>query len=230
MPQKTQLGQKVAQWSTSAKAEFKSDMESLAKLPPRVLHNLVDKIAKTYPACNPTELAALEAEASSTADPQVFADAVAVFTYLWDNIDGESPADVAADFEALGLLSHESSGMVTDLLASAEPFRETARVESSYIRIGAALFVGIRGTVDLRLRFHKTDDDFMIGAPPAKLIGSQAVVMANLTINDPGNQERVIPFLMDENDINSLKRFIRHMEAELALSKELIKAPERNEP
>jgi hypothetical protein len=156
MPQKTQLGRKVELWSATAKSEFKADLESLLELPPETLHNLAYKIAKTFPACNPTELAALEAEQSSGADPRVLADAVSVFTYLWDNVDGEPPADVTSDFESLGLLSHEASGVITNLLESAEPFRATARVESSYIRIGAPLFVGIRGVVDLRLRFHNT--------------------------------------------------------------------------
>jgi hypothetical protein len=83
MPQ-TKLGHRMADWSESAKADFKADLEKVIKLPPEMLRPVVYKIAKTHPACNPIELAALEAEQSSIADPQALTDAVSVFTYRWE--------------------------------------------------------------------------------------------------------------------------------------------------
>jgi hypothetical protein len=148
---------------------------------------------------------------------------ISVFTYIWENIDGESPQDVTADLTSLGLLSKDGARMLTDLLVSAEPFRETAKVASDYLRVGSALFATIRGTVDLRLRFHKTEEDFTSGKPPTELVAAQQVVLANLTISEPDGKETVVSFLMDDNDLSYMKRFVRHMERELELSKGLLK-------
>lgn len=225
MPE-TQLGQRVAGWSASAKEEFRADLDKLTKLPPNVLRSVIDKFAKTHPACNPVELAALEAEQSAIADPQALTDAVSAFSYIWENMDGESPQAVTADLKSNGLLTNDTAGILLELLTSAEPFRETAKVKSSYIRIGAPLFASVRGAVDLRLRFHKKDEEFVIGVPPKELVGAQQVVMVDLVLNENGNHERTISFLMDENDLGYMKRFVRNMERELELSKGLLKAAE----
>ena len=79
-----ETGHRMADWSESAKADFKADLEKVIKLPPDMLRPVVYKIAKTHPACNPIELAALEAEQSSIADPQALTDAISVFTYIWE--------------------------------------------------------------------------------------------------------------------------------------------------
>ncbi len=218
----------MATWSEEAKEEFRADLEKVPKLPAKVLRSVLHKIAKTYPACNSVELAALEAEQSAI-DPQTLTDAVSVFTYVWENGEGESPKAVIADLESLGLLSKDAMPIVTELLTSTEPFRETAIVESSYIRIGAPLFATIRGAVDLRLRFHKTDIEFTIGVPPTKLLGTMALFMVNLTLAQPGDKESVISFVMDENDLNYMKRFVNHMERELELSKGLLKSLSKGE-
>src|SRR5260370_2554658 len=157
MPQ-TQLGQRIAEGSANSRAEVKADLDKLTKLPAPILHPVVYKIAKTHPACNPLELAALEAEQTGIADPQALSDAVSVFTYIWENMDGESPQAVTADLESLGLLSKDGARILTELLVSAEPFRETAKVEASYLRIGSPLFAAIHGAVDLRLRSPTTND------------------------------------------------------------------------
>ena len=72
---------------------------------------------------------------------------MAVFGYIWENIDGESSQAVIADLSSLGLLSKETVPILTDLLAAADPFREPAKVAANYLRVGSALFVTLRGTV-----------------------------------------------------------------------------------
>lgn len=115
---KTKLGQKVEGWSTSAKDEFRIDLDKLTEVPPDVLHALVDKIAKTYPACNTAELAALEAEQHDVPDSRALSDFSAAFVYLWENIDGEPSQAVMADLSSLGLVSNATARALTDLLAS----------------------------------------------------------------------------------------------------------------
>lgn len=88
-------------------------------------------------------------------------------------------------------------------------------------------FVNIRGTVDYRLRFHDTRDKFLAGRLPKQIFGAQQVIMANLAVSDPDGEERVVPFVMDENDLAYLKKFVRNMERELELSKDLIKVREK---
>lgn len=222
MPE-TKLGKQMVTWSADAKKEFAADLNKVTKLPSNVLQTVLNKIAKTYPACNAPELAALEAEQSGI-DQQTLTDAVSVFTYIWQNAEGESAKAITADLESLGLVTKAAMPFVADLLTSAEPLRETAIVESSYIRIGAPLFVGIRGTVDLRLRFHNTDNEFSIGVPPTKLLGAKPVIMVNLTTTAPGNKDRIVSFVMDENDLNYMKRFVKHMERELELSNDVLKS------
>jgi hypothetical protein len=225
MPE-TKLGQKFLGWSSSSKAEFKTDLDKLTKVPFNVLRTVVDKIARTYPACNVLELVALEAEQHVT-NAQDLSDSMAVFGYIWDNIDGESSEAVIADLSSLGLLSKQTEPILADLLAAADPFREPAKVAANYLRVGSALFVGIRGTVDFRLRFHKTYDDFSSGKLPTELVGAQQVIMTSLVISQPDGEETVVPFLMDDNDLLYMKKFVRNMERELELSKDLIKSPEQ---
>lgn len=226
MPE-TKLGQKVVGWSPSAKTEFKTDLDKLTKVPLKVLRTVVDKIARTYPACNVLELVALEAEQHAVPNPQDLSDSMAVFGYIWENIDGESSQAVIADLSSLGLLSKETVPILTDLLAAADPFREPAKVAANYLRVGSALFVTLRGTVDFRLRFHKTFDDFSTGKLPTELVGAQQVIMATLIVSQPDGEETAIPFLMDDNDLLYMKKFVRNMERELELSKDLLKSPEQ---
>ena len=131
------------------------------------------------------------------------------------------------DFVPLGLLSADSSPMIAEMFASTEPFRETAKIDSMYVRIGTPLFVSIRGTVDIRLRFHKTENDFLVGTSPVGLLGTQYVMLENLTIKNTNTSNKAISLLIDENDLNSLKRFVTHMERELELSKNFLKERER---
>lgn len=228
MQLRTQLGKRIEGWSASSQTQLRTDLDSVTKVPIPVLRSVVEKVVKIYPACNVIELAALEAERSSLPDSEIFLAAISSFTYIWENIyPSESPASVAEDLIALGVLSGGAATVLKDLLKAAEPFREAAKVASDYIRVGSPLFVGIRGTVDIRLRFHKTADEFAAGNLPSALVGSQQVIMANLTINQPDGEEAVVSFLMDENDLNYMKRFVRNMERELELSKGLLSRAEK---
>ncbi len=56
-----------------------------------------------------------------------------------------------------------------------------------------------------------------------------ALFMVNLTLAQPGDKESVISFVMDENDLNYMKRFVNHMERELELSKGLLKSLSKGE-
>lgn len=93
----TELGKKVEGWSASGREELKNDLEKLVKVPIEALRSVVDKIAKTHPACNTLELAAFEAEQRGISNPEQLTDSVSVWTYIWENIDGESPQAFAAD-------------------------------------------------------------------------------------------------------------------------------------
>jgi hypothetical protein len=223
MPQ-TQLGQKIEGWSAGSKEEFKNDLNKLATVPLDALRTVVDKIAKTHPSCNVLELAALEVEQRNVSDLHELSDAISVWTYIWENISSESPQAVSADLVSLGLVSAPAAGILTELLTEAEPFRETARVTSRYIRVGAPLFVGLRGTVDIRCRFHKTEEDFTHGKSPSELVDVHQVILVNLELHTQDDEETVISFLMDENDLSYMKRFVRNMERELELSKGLLKS------
>jgi hypothetical protein len=92
--------------------------------------------------------------------------------------------------------------------------------------MGSTLFVGLRGTIDLRLRFHKTEDEFLGGKLPTNVAGAQAVIMANLSVSEPDGTEAVIAFLMDENDLSYMKKFVRNMERELKIGKSMVNALE----
>ncbi len=225
MPQ-TELGRRVEGWSTGAKEELKADSAKLTKVPLEALRSVIDKIAKTHPACNAVELTTLEAEQRGV-DTQTLNDAVSVWVYLWSNSDGESPQAVTADLISLGLVSNVVGGLLTELLISAEPFRETARAASKNLRIGAPLFTDIHGTVDIRCRFHKTEEAIVNLQFPSELVDAQQVIMANLTIRNPDDEEAVVSFLMDEADLSYMKRFVRNMEKELELSKGLLAQSKR---
>jgi hypothetical protein len=227
MPPQTQLGTKVAEMSASAKDDLKGDLDKLAQVPVDVLRTMAYKIAKTLPACNVIELAAVFAEQHSVSDPQALSDAASVFSYILTNIEDDSPQTLIADLVSLGLLSGKTARILGELLGTAAPLRETANVVSSYLRIGAPLFVGMRGTVDLRLRFHKTDEELGASATPTKLYEAHPVVLVNLTTTDATNEEHAVCFLMDENDLSYMKRFVKNMERELELSKTLLMPSEQ---
>jgi hypothetical protein len=218
---KTKLGEEVMEWSAASKEELKTDLGKLTKLPIDVLRAVAVKVAKNYPACNPYELAAVEAEQQGAQNPQDLADGISAFAYLWDDGEGESAEAIASDFVSMGLLSKDAVSILLDLWASAEPFRATAKVISKYTQIGSPLYVVLRGTVDIRLRFHKTFDEFLSGKLPTELVGTQQVIMANLTLKQPDGGEVTTSFLMDEDDLRYMKKFVRNMERELELSKGL---------
>jgi hypothetical protein len=219
----TALGARIEAWSANSKSELKSDLSRLSKFPPDLLWSILVKVAKTYPACNTSELAALEAEERGIKEAQELYDVISVWTYIWENSDGESPQEITADLIALELLSKQDAEVLFELLTKAAPFRQTAEVMASYLHVGAPLFVGLRGVVDVRCRFHRTDEEFFASGPPSELVDTFPVVLANLTINAPGDKETVVSFLMDENDLSYMKRFVRQMEKELELTKSLLK-------
>jgi hypothetical protein len=220
MPQ-TRLGRTAEEWSPAAKEEFKNDAAKLAQVPLEALRSVIQKIAKTHPACNAVELSALEAERHG-ANPEDLNDAVSTWVYLWASIGGESPQAVIADFASLGLVSEATGKLLTELLVSSEPLREAAGAASMYLMIGAPLFADIRGTVDIRCRFHKTEDALGSAQFPSELVDAQQVIMANLTLRRQNNEEQVVSFLMDETDLSYLKRFVRNIEKELELTKGLL--------
>lgn len=222
----TQLGKKIEDWSASSKAEFKNDLNKLTKVPLETLRPLARQVARTYPCCNVFELAALEAEQRGLPDPQELSDVLSAWTFVWENIDGESPQAIAGDLVALGLASDPVARILHELIVEAEPFRETAKVVASYLKIGSPLFVGLRGTVDIRCRFHKKDEDFTNTRRPTELVGVQQLIMANLTIHNLDDEESVISFVMDENDLAYMKRFVINMEKELELSRSLAESTE----
>jgi hypothetical protein len=221
---KTKLGQKVEGWSARAKEEFRADLDKMTRVPSVVVRSLVDKIAKTSPACNTVELAAFEAEQHSVPDRQAVSDFVAAFTFLWNNSSGESYNDVLSDLSSQGLVSNSTAEALAELLKSAAPFREAAEVAADHLRVGSTLFVSLRGTVDVRLRFHETQNEFLAGTLPKKVFGAQEVIMASLTISEPDGEEKVIGFLMDENDLNFMKKFVRNMEQEFELCRGIVKS------
>jgi hypothetical protein len=223
----TRLGRNAEGWTATAKVEFKADLDKVTRVPLGVLRTLADKVAKTYPACNHVELAALEAENSGIEDAEALSVAISAFAYIWENMGGDSPQSIIGDLTSLGLVSEAAGRILTELLVAAAPFRDVAKVASNYLRVGSALFVSIRGTVDIRLRFHNTEDEFAIGKLPTGVVGAQQVIMANLIITAPGDEEKVVSFLMDENDLSYMKRFVRNMEKELELSKGLVKSAGR---
>jgi hypothetical protein len=223
----TALGEKIASWTPKNKESLKSDLEAVTKVPLEVLRSTVDRIAKTYPACNTSELTALAAEQNNVADADAFSSFIAAFTFIWENMDGESPNALVKDLRSLELLSDGTSKILLDLLIAAEPYRDAAIVSADYIKIGAPLFADMRGTVDLRLRFHKTRNEYLGGRAPKELVGSQQVIMVNMAIVNADGEESTIQFVMDENDLNLMKRFVRNMERELDLSKSLLRSGQK---
>lgn len=227
----TRFGEKAQEWSSKAKADFKADIDALKVIPPSVLRAFIDQIAKTYPACNVVELATLEAERNAITDAQPLADVGSAFAYILENTDRERPEAVTADLASLELISPDAAEILREMLALASPFREAAKVASSYLRIGAPLFASISGTVDLRLRFHKTEAEFLNRKLPTELAHAQPVVLVNLFLATAGEREDTVSFLMDETDLKYMKRFVTNMERELELARglTLVQSPE-NKP
>jgi len=227
----TNLGRQVDGWSEKAKAEYKIDLDKITQVPLNVLRPVVGKLAKTLPACNSFELAVIEAERHSLENAGVFTSAVSSVSFLFENIgDDESPRAVVEDLVSIGIVSKDAAAILISLLGEFQPYRESAKAAAAYIRIGAPLFVGIRGTVDIRLRFHEKAGDLITTQSPNQLHGAQQVVMVDLIISGYKEsdefKEEVISFLMDENDLSYMKRFVRNMERELELSKGLLRIAE----
>lgn len=132
----TKIGQKIEGWTSSAKEELRTDLDRLRNVPFDVLASIVDKIARTYPACNTFELAAYEGERLGVRDPDELSDVIAAFAFVWDNL-GDEPTDaVIKDLAAAGVLSPDAAGTLTKLLTAALPFRESAQVSADHIRMG----------------------------------------------------------------------------------------------
>ena len=220
---KTEFGKVAAAMSADSQAEIASDLGKIARIPKDILRGALERIAKTYPACNVPEVAAQEAERHGIASPQDFFDAVSSLNFIWSSISGQALKAVAADLVELGLLSDNAVPLFIELLSAAEPFREIGKVVSNYLRIGSALFSEIQGTVDLRFRFHKRDEDLTSSALPTELVATQQVIVANLRLSAPNGDDQMVPFLMDENDLGAMKRFIRNMERELELTRSFAK-------
>jgi hypothetical protein len=223
----TQLGKKVEGWSESQKQELKTDLDKLTKVPRKILDPIVDKIARTSPACNVADLVAVEADNHSLSDWRDLGSSVAAVSFVMNNLAGQSPTSVADELSSILSLSKEATKVLNELLLSAQPFRESAEAASTYIRVGAPLFSTIRGTVDLRLRFHQTEREFVMGGRPSRIHGVSPVVMVDLTLALPDEEKETIQsFVMDENDLKFMKRFVSHMERELELGKEYLNAAE----
>ncbi|HKV92125.1 MAG TPA: hypothetical protein VJW20_06220 [Candidatus Angelobacter sp.] len=219
----TFLGTSVEKWSDSAKADMKTDLNKLTTVPQDLLRTIADEIARTHPCCNPVELAAFEAEKNGIADPQDLIDAVAGFAFVWAKAEQQdTPLAITKDLLQLDVISQPAAQKLRELLTDAQPFKETADVTSNYLRIGTALFGDIRGTVDIRCRFHKTSEEFVSSRLPQELIDTYQVIITNVSINHPNGNNDVVAFLMDEKDLAYMKRFVRNMERELELTKHLL--------
>jgi hypothetical protein len=219
----TEIGRTLDRWSPSDKAGLKEDIGKLIKIPPETLRPVLEQIGRTYPACNTYELAAIAAEQGNEASAEDWNDAVAAWTYIWSNMEKDAPQAVSGDLVSLGLIPESALGLITGLLNIATQQRETALVVSRYIRVGAPLFVQISGVVDIRCRFHENEAEFKLGKMPEKLVDAHPVIMANILLNNQDDKERTFSFLMDENDLSAMKRFVRNMERELELSKTFLK-------
>jgi hypothetical protein len=221
----TELGNKVEGWSPTAREDLKADLNKLLKVEPELLGVIVDKIAKSAPACNVPDLVALEAEKRSVSDFKELAAVVSAISFVLTNMDGQSAKSVTEDLTRILSLSTPVSAALSKLLESAEPFRESALAAVEYIKVGAPLFATIRGVVDVRLRFHKTASEFEMNAAPSRVQGIGHVMMVDLTVTRPNRSgdETVLSFLMDENDLAFMKRFVTHMERELEMSKEFVR-------
>jgi len=226
----TFLGTTVEKWSDSAKADMKTDLNKLSTVPHDLLLTIADEVARTHPCCNPVELAAVEAEKRGIEDPQDLIDAVAGFTFVWSKTEQQdTPQAITQDLLGLQLISQPAAQRLAELLTAAQPFRETAEVTSNYLRIGTALFGDIRGTVDIRCRFHKTSEEFISSRLPQELVDTYQVIITNISVNHPNGNNDVFTFLMDEKDLAYMKRFVRNMERELELTKHML-APQGARP
>jgi len=203
-------------------------LEKLGSVPYEVLRPLSNRIAKAYPACNPAELGILESERVGKLDGQTLADVSSALAFIFDEADGDEPESVVSDLISLELLPQALAPKLLELAKSAQPLRKTANAAAANIKLGAPLFVNLRGTVDIRLRFNESEDQISVGSAPVGLLGSQRLIFANLTINRPGDKEAVIPFVMDETDLQYMKRFVRNMETALELSRKVSVGTEDN--
>jgi|GEM_PF-2408621 len=218
MAQQSVWGKAVHGWSLAAKRELGKDLEKLGTVPLEVLRSLSDRIARTYPACSVTELAIAESERSTDLNGPTLVDVASVLGYVFDKADGDAPELVAADLVSLELLPKSLEPTLVELIKLAQPLRKSANAAAANIRFGAPLFVKLRGTVDIRLQFNASEDEIRVGSAPVGLIESQRLIFANLTINRPSGKDDVIPFVMDEADLQSMKRFVRNMESALEIS------------
>ena len=191
-------------------------------LPPDYLRSIILKISKSYPACNAAEIANVEAEQRAIPVPDDLSDAIAAWTYIWSNSTDATPEGIVQDLSSLGLVSAPGAKVLSDLLISAEPFRESAKAVSAYLRVGAPLFVNVRAVIDIRCRFHSNEDEFMGGRAAKTLMETLPVVLATLTLTE-NDETKSINFLMDESDLSYLKRFVKNMEGQLELAKNLLK-------
>lgn len=223
---KTQFGKGLEELSPTAFNEMKSDLGKLDKVPSNVLRTLISRIARTYPCSNMYEVASMLAQEHGISDPQDIFDAASATTFIWENSEDEPVQAVVDDLKSAGLLSDGIAPILSDKLQVAAPLRELSKVASRYLRIGSPLFVTIRGTVDVRCRFHRTDEEFRTGKYPTELLDTQQVVLANMTINNPDLEEKCVSFLMDESDLRTMKRFVQNMERELELTKHFTKKTE----
>jgi hypothetical protein len=219
----TELGNKVERWSADAREDLKADLNKLVNFDQELLSVIVDKIAKSAPACNVPDLVAVEAEKRSVSDFKELGSAVLAISFILTNLNNESAKSVTEDLASILTLPAKVSAALSKLLSSAEPFREGALAAFEYIKVGAPLFSTIRGVVDVRLRFHKTASESEINAGPSRVEGVAGhIILADLTVTrvNERDEDRVVSFLMDENDLAIMKRFIAHMEKELEMSKE----------
>jgi hypothetical protein len=143
-------------------------------------------------------------------------------------LDSDEPESIVSDLLSLELLPEALAPTLDALAKSAKPLRESANAVAANLRFGAPLFVKLRGTVDIRLRFNKSAEEIEVGSAPIGLLGAQRLIFANLTINRPDDEEEVIPFVMDEADLQYMKRFVKNMETALALSKKVDVGTENN--
>jgi hypothetical protein len=215
------LVKSISEWSSASKTELKGDLAKLGSVPMEVLRSISDRIAKTYPCCSPAELAILESERRGESDGRTLADVASLLGFIFDKADNDEPGDIVSDLVSLELLPEALAPTLLSLVQAAQPLRTSANAAAANIRLGTSLFVTLRGTVDIRLRFNKSAEEIEVGSAPVGLMDAQRLVFANLTINRLNAENEVIPFVMDEADLQYMKRFVRNMEAALELSKKV---------
>jgi len=168
----SEWGKSVSEWSSASKTELKNDLEKLGSVPIEVLGPLSDRIARTYPACNPAELAILESERVSELDGRTFADVASVLAFIFSKANDDEPESVVSDLVTLELLPQALAPKLLALAKSAQPLRKPANAAAANIKFGAPLFVRLRGTVDIRLRFNESAEDIGVGSAPVGLLAA----------------------------------------------------------